>query len=122
MFREFSKRGNDPCSVKLSGVWRKRRRRCILPGVKKPEYLLSFSHPDGDSKAEFFSRFGFRLDEWEVPARALRKHGRENVVSVSVESAHGTRHSVDGRLRRQMDEILKYERFGFWRKVDERHD
>ena len=108
--------------MKLSGVWRKRRRRCILPGVKKPEYLLSFSHPDGDSKAEFFSRFGFRLDEWEVLARALRKHGRENVVSVSVESAHGTRHSVDGRLRRQMDEILKYERFGFWRKVDERHD
>ena len=23
------------------------------------EYLLSFSHPDGSSKAEFFSRFGF---------------------------------------------------------------
>jgi hypothetical protein len=62
------------------------------------EYLLSLSHPDGTSKARFFSRFGFRVDKWEVLARALRKHGREHVVSVSVESAHGTRHSVDGML------------------------
>ena len=65
---------------------------------KVVEYLLSFSHPDGSSKAEFFSRFGFRVDKWEVLARALRKHGRDHVVSVSVESAHGTRHSVDGPL------------------------
>jgi hypothetical protein len=65
---------------------------------KVVEYLLSFSHPDGSSKAEFFSRFGFRVDEWEVLARALRKHGREHDVAVSVVSAYGTRHSVDGPL------------------------
>ena len=62
------------------------------------EYLLSFSHPDGSSKAEFFSRFGFRVDGWQVLARALRKHGRENDVSISVESVYGTRYSVDGPL------------------------
>ena len=50
---------------------------------KVVEYLLSFSHPDGRSKAEFFSRFGFSVDEWEVLARALKKHGREHVVTVS---------------------------------------
>ena len=65
---------------------------------KVVEYLLSFSHPDGSSKAEFFSRFGFSVDEWEVLARALKKHGREHVVTVSVRSAHGTRHCVDGPL------------------------
>ena len=86
------------------------------------EYLLSFSHPDGSSKAEFFSRFGFRVDEWQVLARALRKHGRENDVSVSVESAYGTRYSVDGRLRRRMDVVPNYEQFGFWPRVHERHD
>ena len=62
------------------------------------EYLLSSSHPDESSKARFFSRFGFRVDEWEVLARALRKHGRVHGVSVSVESVHGTRHGVDGPL------------------------
>jgi len=65
---------------------------------KVVEYLLSFSHPDGSSKAEFFSRFGFRVNDWKVLARALRKHGRENVVSVSVESAYGIRHSIDGPI------------------------
>jgi hypothetical protein len=65
---------------------------------KVVEYLLSFSHPDGRSKAEFFSRFGFSVDEWEVLARALKKHGREHVVTVSARSAHGTRHCVDGPL------------------------
>jgi hypothetical protein len=65
---------------------------------KVVEYLLSVSHPDGSSKARFFLRFGFRVEKWEVFARALRKHGRENLVSMSVESAYGTRHSVDGPL------------------------
>jgi hypothetical protein len=72
--------------------------KLVSNGKKVVEYLVSFSHPDGSSKAEFFSRFGFRVDEWEVLARALRKHGREHDVTVSVVSAHGTRHSVDGPL------------------------
>jgi uncharacterized protein DUF6883 len=65
---------------------------------KVVEYLLSSSHPDGSSKARFFSRFGFRVDEWNIFARALRKHAKVHVVSVSMESTHGTRHSVDGIL------------------------
>ena len=65
---------------------------------KVVEYLLSSSHPDGSGKARFFSRFGFRVEEWGVFARALRRHGRVHAVSVSVESVHGTRHSVDGPL------------------------
>jgi len=62
------------------------------------EYLLSFSHPDGRSKAEFFSRFGFNVDDWRVLATALKKHGRENLVSGSVESPYGTRYNVDGPI------------------------
>lgn len=62
------------------------------------EYLLSLSHPDGSSKARFFSRFGFRADEWRIFVGALRKHGREHDVSMAVESAHGTRYSIDGPL------------------------
>jgi hypothetical protein len=65
---------------------------------KVVEYLLSFTHPDGSSKARFFSRFGFRVEEWEVLARALKKHGRQHNVSGSVKSAYGTRHSIDGPL------------------------
>ena len=31
---------------------------------KIAEYLLSLTHPDGHSKAEFFTRFGFFLEHW----------------------------------------------------------
>lgn len=42
---------------------------------KIPDYLLSPSHPDGQAKAEFFRRFEFRRDQWDVLAAALRRHG-----------------------------------------------
>lgn len=65
---------------------------------KIAEYLLCVSHPDGAAKAEFFGRFGFSLERWEILAEALRKHGQSHGVTKRVESAFGTRYSVDGRL------------------------
>ncbi len=62
------------------------------------DYLLSSSHPDGSGKARFFFGFGFTVEGWEIFGRALKKHGRVNPVSASVESRHGTRYSVDGPL------------------------
>jgi hypothetical protein len=62
------------------------------------DYLLSPSHPDGRAKAEFFRRFGFRRDQWEMLAEALRTHGATHLISKTVESPHGTRYSVDGEI------------------------
>lgn len=62
------------------------------------EYLLCASHPDGAAKAEFFGRFGFSRERWEILAEALRRHGQAYNVTKKVESAFGTRYSVDGRL------------------------
>ena len=61
-------------------------------------YLLSPDHPDGRSKAEFFSRFGFRRQEWEVLAEALRLHGAAYPVARAAASVWGTRYSIDGEL------------------------
>ena len=65
---------------------------------KLTDYLLCISHPDGGSKAEFFARFGFRVEDWEVLAEALRKHGAHCDVVNIVDSAYGTRYAVDGLL------------------------
>ena len=73
-------------------------RKARVERKKVVDYLLSVSHPDGGSKARFFTRFGFKVDEWMVMARALRKHGRTRAVVAMVESKHGTRYSVDGEL------------------------
>lgn len=63
------------------------------------DYLLSLSHPDGRSKAEFFTRFGFKVEQWQVLAEALRMVGISNPVAATVESSFGTRYTVDGSLQ-----------------------
>ena len=65
---------------------------------KLVEYLLCASHPDGAAKAEFFGRFGFAVERWELLAEALRRHGQVHAVTKRVESAYGVRYSVDGGL------------------------
>ena len=61
-------------------------------------YLLSAVHPEGGGKAEFFARFGFRIEDWEVLAAALRNHGLRHPVVKTVESSYGTRYAVEGEL------------------------
>lgn len=66
--------------------------------AKIVEYLLNREHPDGRSKAAFFEPFGFRVEEWEILAEALRSHGRTQRVVDVVESSYGTRYIVEGEL------------------------
>ena len=65
---------------------------------KVKDYLLSVTHPEGPGKAEFFSRFGFRLENWVVLADALRKHRASHTVAKSVESSYGARYALEGEL------------------------
>lgn len=62
------------------------------------EYLLCESHPDGRAKAAFFTKFGFTIEQWEVLAESLRKHGMTNPVIKTVESEYGVRYCVDGPI------------------------
>ena len=66
--------------------------------AKVLDYLLSTSHPDGRSKAGFFSRFGFEAEQWQDFAAALRDHGANNEVVEIAVSDYGTRCSVDGMI------------------------
>lgn len=70
----------------------------IVEEIKVTGYLLSPDHPDGRSKADFFTRFGFRRENWEILAEALRRHGRAYPVAQTATSFWGTRYSVDGLL------------------------
>ncbi len=65
---------------------------------KITEYLLCPTHPEGASKARFFAGFGFRVEDWQILARALRSHGAAHPVVRVVESAFGTRYTVEGPL------------------------
>jgi hypothetical protein len=74
------------------------RERAYVDRTKITDYLLSLSHPDGRSKAEFFSRFGFEVGEWQALADALRAVAQSNPVVQIVESPYGVRYTIDGLL------------------------
>ncbi len=73
--------------------------RAIVAESKVVGYLLSAHHPDGRSKATFFSDFGFRAQQWFAFSNALRDHGRTGEVTEVARSDYGTRYSVDGAIK-----------------------
>jgi uncharacterized protein DUF6883 len=59
-------------------------------------YLLNATHRYGASKARFFGELGFRLENWELLALALRKHGAGHEVAKTKQTQFGQRYEVDG--------------------------
>jgi hypothetical protein len=69
-----------------------------VPREKIEGYLLSSSHHAGRSKAEYFSRFGFNVDSWNVLAEALLRHAAVNEVEKVEDTPFGTRYTIRGLL------------------------
>ena len=79
---------------------------------KVVNYLLCTVHPDGQSKARFFMRFGFSLDAWEELVAALKKHGVNNDVVSVVKTQYGVRYVWMGLYYCPMGGIHKSGQFG----------
>jgi len=62
------------------------------------EYLLNREHPDNGGKAEFFIGLGFTSENWETLADALRSLAVNSPVTQRMESTHGKKYIVDGRI------------------------
>jgi hypothetical protein len=67
-----------------------------VPQAKIADYLLSFEHEDGRSKADFFTRFGFSATEWSVMAVALKEHAKAHQVKRAEDSPFGKRYVIEG--------------------------
>jgi hypothetical protein len=72
--------------------------RATVPSSKIVDYILSPTHRDGRSKAAFFVRFGFTLDEWTLLADALLEHARIHEVANEESSPFGIRYVIEGPL------------------------
>jgi hypothetical protein len=70
----------------------------IVEEEKITEYLLNSAHPDNGGKAAFFHRLGFHGGDWATFAGALRGLADTGEVTKNVESVHGPKYIVDGRL------------------------
>lgn len=65
---------------------------------KITEYLLNPLHPDSAGKASFFGALGFHIGQWQALASALRELAENCPVTKMVNSVHGAKYVVDGRL------------------------
>jgi hypothetical protein len=62
------------------------------------KYLLSDTHERGQSKAAFFKRFGFSVDNWDEFDLALRKHAIETEVARTEPTPEGCKYILEGPL------------------------
>ncbi len=72
--------------------------KAAVERAKIVDYLLNPEHRYGASKARFFSRFGFRVEQWEQLAEALRRHGQTHEVKRIQETGFGPRYQLEGEL------------------------
>jgi hypothetical protein len=63
--------------------------KLIVDHEKITDYLLNVGHRYGANKARFFAQFGFRIENWEQLADALREHGRTHEVMRQQETGFG---------------------------------
>ncbi len=70
----------------------------IVDREKIVDYLLNPAHPDNGGKAKFFLGHGFTAEQWQDFAEALRRLGGSFPVIERVESQHGVKYIVIGRI------------------------
>ena len=70
----------------------------VVSREKAADYLLNTAHPDNGGKAEFFERHGFRRDEWQLLATALKELAVHGDVIFTGETAHGKKYVVVGPM------------------------
>ena len=70
--------------------------RAVVERQKITEYLLATVNPPDPSKLDFFLRFGFSPDNWQIFAEALRLHGAAHDVVRIDETVYGLRYHIHG--------------------------
>jgi hypothetical protein len=71
----------------------------LISGKKIINYLLSETHETGRDKANFFKRFGFTSEAWDIFAQALRQHAAQHEIAKIEPSPFGTRYVIEGSLQ-----------------------
>ena len=70
----------------------------VVDQDKITHYLLNAAHPDNGGKAPFFLALGFRTDDWQSLAAALRKLAHTTAITKKMESPHGLKYILDGKI------------------------
>jgi hypothetical protein len=71
----------------------------VVTREKIADYLLNPAHPDNGGNAEFFTQLGFRREQWEVLATALKNMASIGEVTNATDSPHGKKYVIVGRIQ-----------------------
>ena len=77
-----------------------------VPERKITGYLLSSIHRTGRGKAQFFLAHGYRVDQWEILAKALHMHAQAHDVIETEKTSFGMRYVIEGNLEAPDGAIL----------------
>ena len=72
--------------------------KAIIPVIKLEEYLLSFTHAVGHTKADFFAKIGYSKENVELLYEDLKKIIELNEVVKKVKTDFGTKYIVQGTV------------------------
>ncbi len=75
------------------------REKAYLPKAKLVDYLLSETHPVGNSKAKFFRGVGFNETNVNKLAKLLLKIGKTNDVKSVRKFTYGTNYIIEGTIK-----------------------
>lgn len=68
--------------------------RPVIERAKLADYLLSFSHPKGRSKARYFAAAGYRADNWIRLRDDLLAAIEESAPTRGIAVPHGVKYTV----------------------------
>ena len=74
------------------------RKKAIVPKEKLTEYLLSETHPVGNTKAKFFRGLGFGESNTDELSKSLLKIAQTNDVKEKRKFEYGTNYVIDGTI------------------------
>lgn len=73
--------------------------QAVVPVEKVRDYLLNEAHPEGASKARFFRRFGFGVEEYGVFQEAIQSIAcTGNMIKIAERPPYGTRYVMRAKL------------------------
>lgn len=83
------------------------RKNAYIPKEKLTDYILSETHADGKLKAKLFRKFGFNETNVSLLEKSLLNIAYTQKVKDIVESIHGTKYVIDGKIKTPSGKILK---------------
>lgn len=83
------------------------REKAYIPEEKLTHYILSETHADGKLKAKLFRKFGFTETNISLLEKSLLNVAYTQELKDIVESIHGIKYVIDGKIKTPNDKILK---------------